>query len=337
MNIVLHIGVNKTGTSSLQFACSENHEALSASGILYPKIGQGYSAHHGVAFEIHRDEKKNKPGDRWGALDPGWLDCLEEMAIGHDAVVLSSEAFHSLGNPARVAEVFSGHQVSVVMYLREHFGYVRSWYQQAVQGNVVTCALSDFQGVRKASLCSVVDEWVAAFGEKSVYPRVFDRSGLVGGDIVSDFFSIAPLPPVDLSSFAKAEVRKNLSVSGNLLFFKRVANHILTRQEAIDVADELGAMTVLDKSFQGAIAVDESVAGKIRGLYEEDRRLLEDKYGLKFSALKWSPDGNQCPNPDRLARDWELVVSEMERTDKKLLGYIKQRFPDLDLFFKCFS
>ena len=73
MNIVIHIGINKTGTSSLQFACSENHETLSASGILYPKIGQGYSAHHGVAFEIHRDEKKNRPGDRWGRWTPaGW-------------------------------------------------------------------------------------------------------------------------------------------------------------------------------------------------------------------------------------------------------------------------
>ena len=337
MNIVIHIGINKTGTSSLQFACSENHEALSASGILYPKIGQGYSAHHGIAFEIHRDEKKNRPGDRWGALESGWLDRLEEMAKGHDVVVLSSEAFHSLGNPARVAEFFAGHRVSVVVYLREHFGYVRSWYQQAVQGNVVTCALSDFQGVRKAALCPVVDEWDAAFGEENVYPRAFDRSELVGGDIVTDFFSVAPIPSVDLSAFAKAEVRKNLSVSGNLLFFKRVANHILTRDEAIAVADELGAMTVLDKSFQGAIAVDEAVAEKIRGIYQEDRRRLEEKYDLRFSDLKWSSNGNQCPNPDSLARDWELVVAEMERTDKKLLGYIKQRFPNLDLFFKCFS
>lgn len=337
MNIVLHIGVNKTGTSSLQFACSENQEVLSESGVLYPTMGRGYSAHHGIPFEIHRDQKKKHQADRWGELDADWVEVLEGMAVGHDAVVLSSEAFHALGNPERVANAFSGHHVSVVVYLREHFGYIRSWYQQDVQGNVVTCALSDFPGVKKAAFCPVLDEWSAVFGKENVYPRVFDSSKLIGGDIVTDFFSIAPLPQVDLDDFCIKEVHKNLSVSGNLLFFKRVANHILTRDEAIGVADELGAMTVLDESFQGAIAVDQAVAEKIRGIYQEDRRRLEEKYDLRFSDLKWSPNGHQCPNPDRLARDWELVVAEMERTDKKLLGYIKQRFPDLDLFFKCFS
>ena len=177
MKIVLHIGMNKTGTSSLQFACSRNQKVLAEAGILYPEFGQEYSAHHGIAFGIHRHTtKKKRQNDRWAQLGDDWINKLEHEASDYDVVLLSSEAFHHLGDPSEVARAFSGHDVKIVVYLREHFSYIRSWYQQNVQDGVETCLFRDFPGIRKAAQCTVLDAWVESFGINNVIPKIFLRA-----------------------------------------------------------------------------------------------------------------------------------------------------------------
>lgn len=45
MAIYLHIGLNKTGTSSLQKDCERHRELLGRNGLAYPAIGIHDSAH----------------------------------------------------------------------------------------------------------------------------------------------------------------------------------------------------------------------------------------------------------------------------------------------------
>ena len=335
MKIVLHIGMNKTGTSSLQFACSRNQKVLAEAGILYPEFGQEYSAHHGIAFGIHRHTtKKKRQNDRWAQLGDDWINKLEHEASDYDVVLLSSEAFHHLGDPSEVARAFSGHDVKIVVYLREHFSYIRSWYQQNVQDGVETCLFRDFAGIRKAAQCTVLDAWVESFGINNVVPKIFDKSQLISGDIVEDFFSSAALPRVNTKLFADAVGGKNPSVSGNLLFFRRQTNQLLTREQATSVSDEVGAMTVLDASFRGPIGVEEDLASQVRDRYKQDRRLLHDKYGLCFDGLPWDPHGFRCPDMDRIHSDWKLFINEMRRTEKKMLHLLTDRSPDLDVLLQ---
>lgn len=49
MTIYLHIGLNKTGSSSLQAFCDEPRPALRTSGSEYPEVGVHDSAHHGLS------------------------------------------------------------------------------------------------------------------------------------------------------------------------------------------------------------------------------------------------------------------------------------------------
>jgi hypothetical protein len=331
LNILLHIGINKTGSSSIQFACQNNKDVLASAGILYPNIGMEYSAHHGLAFDIQKKgSRESNPSDNRGELSTNWLEELEVEARDYDWVVLSSEAFHSQGNPKKVAEKLSGHNVKVLIYVREHFSYLRSWYQQVVQSNNITCSLREFAGLVDAAQSSVIDQWAEAFGEDQIISRIFDKKFLSDGNIISDFFTSTPLPDIDITQFSKNSTTKNPSVSGNLLFIKKMANLTLTHEESHSIADEIGAMTILNSRYQGPIQVAQETAENIRYMYKEDRKQLLEKYSLNLDAVEWSCDGQASPDLPNLKDDWKTIVAELRRTDKVFLEYLN-RLPYLNL------
>ena len=47
-NLILHIGMGKTGTTALQEAFWANRDVLARAGITYPDIGVDAGAHHKI-------------------------------------------------------------------------------------------------------------------------------------------------------------------------------------------------------------------------------------------------------------------------------------------------
>ena len=72
MQYIVHIGVNKTGTSSLQSAFHGQRAQLAARGIVYPDIGLDLGAHHNLSRVVKgaRPAAVGLPAD-WPASRPG--------------------------------------------------------------------------------------------------------------------------------------------------------------------------------------------------------------------------------------------------------------------------
>src|SRR5437868_6113581 len=89
--IVIHIGMGKCGSSTLQNFLRTNEDALRRISIDYPTVGRktDHKAHHNIANEIQ--------DDRHHLFDPGWgtLSDLVRYWVGQGAkkTVLSSEMF----------------------------------------------------------------------------------------------------------------------------------------------------------------------------------------------------------------------------------------------------
>ena len=60
MDLFLHIGPHKTGTTAIQTAFADNAAALRRRGVLYPKCNWSYPAQHRLAFAM---KDKVNPAD----------------------------------------------------------------------------------------------------------------------------------------------------------------------------------------------------------------------------------------------------------------------------------
>jgi hypothetical protein len=301
--IYLHIGLNKTGTSSLQDFFHMNATALREAGVHYPAAGRDGAAHHTLSRWL-----KSPKGMELGAQAPMVSLLLDEIR-GADKVVLSSEDFHTHGPRSieQLARLFADHEVRVVLYLREHVRYLASWYQQNVQATHLSCAFDTFCYFTRKPLAKIVDQWVRLFGRDMVTVRLYDRSALKGGDIVQDFAEIAGLGS-DLSHLRRKPYESNPTVSGNLLFAKRLLNNFLSKPQAAGLVDEITSLSRLKPEFRGPMWVDADTVAYVRGMYKADREQLRSAYGLHIEPPEGEMQGQRTPELATLQADWDLIM-----------------------------
>lgn len=303
MRTTIHIGMNKTGTSSLQFWLSKNRDSLREQGVSYPNIGLEMHAHH----ELSRSMKSARG-------NPAELEDLRrQIAVarnGANHAVFSSENFHTIENVDVVAEIFKPEDTDIVVYVREPISYVVSWYQQAIQSRPVAMTLRQFAELHYRSQDEIVQRWCDVFGAERVMARVFHRESLAGRDIRTDFVACA-LPGVDISAFEKGD-DKNISISGNLLFLKRLLNVFLTDSDARALAHEIGALAMRDEHWNGKLAVDEQTIRHLHRLTRGDRRALISR-GLKLPSVPQSIEGHVSPDYETLKGDLKKICRHLER------------------------
>lgn len=128
VDLLLHIGHHKTGTTTVQRALNVNRERLAESGILYPKTGLRGEAHHLLA-EV-----------KWKADHEGAETLFESLRDEVERaeprlVVLSSEQFYhrkglrpSLSALRRIFET-----VDVIAFLRRQDEYLEASYAQKLK------------------------------------------------------------------------------------------------------------------------------------------------------------------------------------------------------------
>ena len=130
--LILHIGMYKTGTTSIQqFLCT--HEAeLERARILYPKAcrhmkGTPIWGHHAVAAAVAALGKSDDGSRLWQSPDMAQLRA-EALACSPQALLLSAEDFCSLENPALLAAAIAAEEVLVLMCVRNQADFVNAMY-----------------------------------------------------------------------------------------------------------------------------------------------------------------------------------------------------------------
>lgn len=317
-DIIIHIGLNKTGTSSIQDFMTMNAPSLLAQGVCYPVSGRETAAHHALSYWI-----KKLPDDADVlASEPG-VALRAEIAQARLAVI-SSEDLHTQGprGVRLLARLFEGHRVRVVLYLREHLAYLTSWYQQNVQASHLSSAFDTFCHFTRTPFHVVADRWAEVFGRDKLSLCLYDRSSLVGGDIVRDFARHIGLGD-DLSRFTRKPFESNPSVTGNLLFAKRVINNFLDKPTAAGLNDEITALSTLRPEFRGALFVDERVGGYVTGMYAADRAKLLQRYDLRIEPWIGARPGQAMPRLASLADDWELLRRESLKRSFAMANFLR--------------
>jgi len=209
--LLLHIGMPRTGTSAIQEALWARRERLASLGVLYPELGLSGPT-HAVFANVFK-------GPSWEAVlaglrGPG-APAPDPYATGEDAdelygvlrallegtsarlVVLSSECFVEWIDPQAVADQLLpyGIRPRVVVYLRRQDLWIQSVYSQLVKDRFIryTGQLRELPQCAVMDYCALLAPWAQAFGLENVIVRVYDRRILRGGGVVEDFLDLLGL------------------------------------------------------------------------------------------------------------------------------------------------
>jgi len=194
----LHIGSEKTGTTSIQKCFGSNRAACLDAGFWYPrsasyKPGAVHRRLSDVALAgpVENDTQFVAEFER---------EYREAMGAGAHSAIVSSEFFHSRFHDSASIERLRTFltryfgRINVIYYARRQDNLAVSMHSTAVRGGntTVRSALSVYEskGHHYFDHLAVCALWSAQFGRENFTARIFETGKLVTGDVVDDIAAI---------------------------------------------------------------------------------------------------------------------------------------------------
>jgi hypothetical protein len=324
LDLVLHIGSGKTGTSSIQHFLDRNRSRLAELGCLYPRT-PGATRHVRLGLSIQSED----------ALD-GWVNWHRQRATSLEAfrtsfrrrllreigdsgltrVLFSDEALYGSPNDAlrRLCEFVDriAGSLRLVVYLRRQDDHLVSRYQQVVKTGE-TRPLAEW--VRESDLSATYDyylrlrTWERLLEPDHFEVRRFEPDSLVDGSLFQDFLEAVGID-------ARAEemdaggTSRNVSLDAESVEFLRLLNRYRVENKGarVGLIDNRALVTRLAEHSTGPVPtlstdlLDEFMAQWAEGNEAVARRYLCDDSGQLFRTPRKSDNTTteQCLDPSRI-------------------------------------
>jgi len=274
MRLILHIGTEKTATTTLQEFVYHNRDALLQRGVGLSDLLGVPTNRKLVAFcmppgqfDDYFKDRQIRTEEAKAAYFKGFESALADevrarAAEGATTMFISSEHFHSrLRDHATIQRLktlldANFDDVRVVCYFREQSAMLASLYSTAIKsGNIAT--LETF-----ARHCSPDNayynyktffaRWRDVFGRDALVPRLYTREQFVGGDIRRDLLALL-LGHEDAAGFDFTVADANRSLGAVGIELGRIGNKVFGRYRADGSVNErrLEFMAALSRSELG--------------------------------------------------------------------------------------
>ena len=306
--LILHIGLERTGTTSLQRFCAEHQRQLRDASILYPTRSLAY---HGGDWRNHaplaccyfhdhlRDLTVPFPTDRRADI----LASLFREIDFSDANValLSSEHFSSrMREPQALALAadLAGYDCRVSVVVRDHLSrFFSSYSTHVVAGGVTSLdAFADGMlspGSLHFKTADLISAWDEAFGTENVGVFAYDRKGDALRAMIERFapgestkLSLPPLSgygdnfsygPLVTEAFRRANIRA--TERGSWANTPRD----WARRRVINFLLKMWLKAIRINPRSGVWRLDEARTARLTALAEADRQMLSERYGVRLA------------------------------------------------------
>lgn len=301
--LYLHIGMQKTGTTTVQAELLGSRSPLPAAGIdTLPRAIAPRGGHHNAAWEMSGI-------GRYRPDHPG-IDILVSEALNSkcDRIFVSSEDFSFL-NPAqidRLRQKLLSFDVQVILCLRNQLDWSESMYAQAAKrgyANSFNEYIKILEKTGRLEIHNVVRNWSLVFGFERVHVFTYESSSDICS-VVASFLGVSASPDAR---------RRNISL--NEKFFAACQNVLQHAQESRGAALDRAEREKLVAQMIAHARKSEKFVGSpvFLGLLEAQ------KYIEKFSA------GNAALSERIHLPDEYFSVSRSRRTP---MGFTKS---DVDI------
>lgn len=301
MKAILHIGLQKTGTSSIQVMLASSNSNLESIGYTFPPLPQSeeskssvwtspfrhncvagsYADFNSVFEKMNIDESKLF-----------WTDILEGDLIP----ILSAEEFSRQNDFSLIAKAMDGFDVEVVVYLRRQDKYIESLYNQRnkilTQREDISCLTEHFlaetdlfhfikaSGYKKMlNYTDMLHRIQTQLRPANIIIRNFNRDEMIGQDVCVDFCSAIG---VDAQLMSHPERDANQSISNDVLrewkaiFDDQGGDAAKNFIHQVNVDIENGA------NYSGDyLILSEKTRARILDEYKSINQTIEDSFGVR--------------------------------------------------------
>ena len=205
--LILHIGTQKTGSSSIQHFLRENEGRLREQGINFVSAVRNWIDHNNLARELRGGDLKR----------PRLKEVLQEIESQPDRlhIISAEELFHE-----KVPNVLSEHMpkhliqnTRVVVYLRRPDKLAEALYKQRIKAGRIKPGPKKFinEWEWEWDYLPVLKEYSNLFGFDSISARPYERTMLESNDIVCDFLKVTEIP--DSNAYVRTKPEDNPTFS----------------------------------------------------------------------------------------------------------------------------
>lgn len=312
----LHIGTEKTGTTTIQQYLAKNRGALLAQGVLFPRT-PGEANHVALTLCSMVASPPSQLQIRYGIRTLGdvaayrakIVDRLRSEASksGASAVILSNEhlSMKLTTHEAilRIRELCDGiaDTTRVIVYLRNQADFLASRYTTAIKAG----STDDFTislGPKAAAFLDysrMLAPWREIFGRENMAVHRFEPDDFPKGDLLEDFAMLAGLDHSRLESVGSV----NVALTGPSLAFLREFN----KRVPLFIAEKKNPLrgkiaNLLEKCIDGDLfSIPKDAAEAIEAKFREsNNRTSREFFGSRFVPL-FSPP--RCVNNGNASND----------------------------------
>ena len=291
MKLTLHIGTEKTATTTIQNYLYDNKDSfLDQNTYIVTSLGAGNNrdlvscAMLNEHFDDYHANKGIFTSEDKALNDDMTIKRFEEelqnMPGNIDNVVISSEQFHSRLKAEK--EVFNLKEIlvryfadiKVIVYLRPQVDVLISLYSTIIKSGG-KISFEQFISENPKNMLEyydykgLLDKWGEIFGDNNIVPRVFEKSSLIDNDIITDFCHCSE---IELHSYTSNNLNESLTPLA---------------QEAVRLCNLNGASHY--NEIKNKILANKSSYGKGQSLSSIDAFRIQSNYELDNNQLakKW--------------------------------------------------
>lgn len=231
--LTLHIGLSKTGSSSIQRVLADQRPALRAQGVYLPQ-SPGWANHALLPAACVGDMKIlwGYHYGTWEGMTPAARIARFREEFAAEMAALPADAPRTIMTAEQMGQVLRQDEevaelgrmlrpwfdpIRVVVYLRRQDQHAVSAYTEILRGGTMIEPGLPAGGPERHPIYdygALLDRWARVFGDAAMVPRVFDRARLRDGDVVADFLEIAGVTLPALEDHAKRQSNPSVNAAG---------------------------------------------------------------------------------------------------------------------------
>lgn len=339
----IHIGLEKTGTTTLQEFFHINRELLKYDNIYYPSSPGARNHTDLAAFaydkalgdlivqkNIQTPELKEAYRTRFK------LEFEQEIANvkkkGYHLLVssehLSSRAF-SKAEKRKLIALFTdlGYTPKVIVYIRRQDQYLLSTYSTWLKCGATAELNKNAYKRKRYDYLTMLEMWSEVVGKENMIVKIFERPRMFKQDLIQDFLHIIGIQKSDKYQLPPSDLNKSLDKS-KLLFLKSmnmlVPEHIEKKKNPL----RGNLVEVLENLENGAkLKLPEELSQEILAYYKADNEQIKEAYFPEMDGSLFNEEVKKIDSSDTETN--ALSSEEIYKLMSSLWNYQQKEINDL--------